>query len=388
MYSVSPFNTSISSVKNVKIVDCTLRDGEQQPGLVFSKNDKVTIAQQLDKLGVYEIEAGMPAVSNEDYKSISEIVDLGLNAKVSALARAKSDDINLVKETGAWGIRISLPISPLQLKYKLNKSEQEIHLMALKATEMAKELGLYVIFSPYDTTRCNLPFMLKLLEDLVERKLIDRVRLVDTVGCALPSTIRFLVRAMKSVIKEIPIEIHCHDDFGLALASTVEGIVTGCEYASCTMNGLGSRCGNAALEEVVMALEALYKVSTGVNLKYIHETALLVEKLSGISIHPHKSVVGANAFAHETGITVSGVVKNPFTAEAYAPELVGQKRRLVLGKKSGLASIKAVLETDNIKMSDDQAKLLLKKVKEYSIMKKGEVTNRELLEIAREINLL
>lgn len=385
MYSVSPFNEAISSVKNVKIADCTLRDGEQQPGLVFSRDDKVTIARQLDKLGVYEIEAGMPAVSDEDSKAISDIVNLGLKSKISALARAMPDDIKLVKDLGIWGIRISLPVSPLQLKYKLKKSEEEVRSMALKSTEMAKEFGLYVIFSPYDTTRCNLSFLLKLLGDLVERKLIDRVRLVDTVGCALPSTIRFLVRAMKTAIKEIPIEIHVHDDFGLSLANTVEGVVSGCEYVSTTMNGLGSRCGNAATEEVAVALEALYKISTGLKLEYIHETALLVEKLSGILIHPHKSVIGANAFTHETGMTVSGIMNNPSTAEAYNPELVGQKRRILIGKKSGLASIKFALKSNGIELSDNQQKLLLKKVKEHSIVKKKDLTGEEFLEIVGEV---
>ena len=169
MYNVqvSPYNDGSShAVKSVRIVDCTLRDGEQQPGIVFTKKDKVQIAKCLDKLGVDEIEAGMPAVSKEDFDAISEIASLNLRAKISAIALSRAEDIKLVKNTGAWGLRISLPSSTLQRRYKLKKSDEEVLTMALTASELAKESGLYVIFSPYDTMRCDLPFLVKLIAKL------------------------------------------------------------------------------------------------------------------------------------------------------------------------------------------------------------------------------
>ncbi len=381
--AVSQYNTDLYVGREVRLVDCTLRDGEQQPGLVFSKDDKVRIARQLDELGISEIEAGTPAVSTEDFKAICEIVQEGLEAKISALARATKDDIQLVKETGAWGIRISLPVSPLQLKYKLGKTEQEVRDMALFATTAAKESGLYVIFSPYDTARSELSFLLSLIGDLKQRGLIDRVRLVDTVGSATPATIGFLARAMKGVLREIPIEVHCHDDFGLALASSIEAVLNGCEYISCTMNGLGSRCGNTALEEIAVALETLYGIHTGINLKNIYKTAQLVEHLSSIPIHPHKSIIGKNAFTHETGLTVSGVLKNPFTAEAYDPELVGQKRHFLLGKKSGMASIKAALGNLEVVVSDEHLPFILEDVKNFSISQKRDLTTDEFVSIVK-----
>ena len=380
---VSPYNDKSShAVKNVRIVDCTLRDGEQQPGIVFTRKDKVKIAQCLDKLGVDEIEAGMPAVSGEDFEAISEIVSLNLRARISAIANTKPEDIKLVQKTGAWGLRISLPVSTLQRRYKLKKSDDEVLTMALSVAELAKESGLYVIFSPYDTTRCDLPFLVKLISELSTRKLVDRIRIVDTVGSALPSAIRFLVRTMKEISGGLPMEIHCHNDFGMALASTTEGVLTGCEYVSCAMNGLGPHSGNVALEEVALLMELLYGISTGIDLKYIREVALLVEELSGITIHPNKAVIGPNAFANEAGLAVGGILKNIFVGHAYEPELVGQKLRIVIGKKSGLPSIRHVLDAYGIKMPDDDARQVLQEVKKLAIRKKSTITDEELLEIA------
>ena len=383
--NVCPYNDASShGIESVHLVDCTLRDGEQQPGIVFTKKDKVNIAKILDRLGVDEIEAGMPAVSQTDFEAISEIASLNLRAKISALARSRADDIRQVKKTGAWGLRISLPSSTLQRRFKLRKSDDEILKMALKASEMAKESGLHVIFSPYDTTRCDLPFLTKLVEELRERNLVDRIRIVDTVGSALPSAIRFMVKLMKEVSGGLPIEIHCHNDFGMALASTAEGVLSGCEYVSCSMNGLGPHSGNVALEEVALLLETLYGISTGIDLKYLYEAALQIEKFSGIKIHPNKAVIGPNAFANEAGLTVGGVLKNVFTGHAYEPELVGQKLRIVIGKQSGLPSILHMLAAYDIQMPEAQARKVLAEVKKLAIRKKRIVTDEEFLAIAEK----
>jgi isopropylmalate/homocitrate/citramalate synthase len=380
---VSPYNDKSSyAVRKVNIVDCTLRDGEQQPGIVFTRKDKVKIAQYLDRLGVDEIEAGMPAVSRADFEAIEEIVSLKLKAKISALANSKAEDIKLVKKTGAWGLRISLPSSTLQRRFKLRKTDDEVLAMALNVAELGKESGLYVIFSPYDTTRCDLPFLVKLVTELHKRNLVDRIRIVDTVGSALPSAIRFLVRVMKDASGGLPIEIHCHNDFGMALASTTEGVLSGCEYVSCAMNGLGPHSGNVALEEVALLMELLYGISTGIDLRYICEVASLVEKLSGVKIHPNKAVIGPNAFATEAGLAVGGILKNVFTGHAYEPELVGQKLRIVIGKKSGLPSIRHVLDAYGISMPDEDARQVLQEVKTLAIRKKRTITDEELLEIA------
>ena len=378
----SPYNDFSHGIQQVHLVDCTLRDGEQQPGIVFSKQDKVEIARALDRLGVSEIEAGMPAVSTEDFEAISEISALGLNAKISALARSKKEDIDLVKQSGAWGLRISLPAGALQRRFKLKKSDDEVFSMALKAAELARASGLHVIFSPYDTARCDLPFLVRLLEGLSREKLIDRIRIVDTVGSALPSTVRFLVKIMQNATDDLPIEIHCHNDFGLALASTIEGVLSGCTYISCTMNGLGPHSGNVALEEAALVMETLFHISTGINLSYMMTAAKLVEKLSGIQIASNKAVIGPNAFSNEAGLTVAGILQNPFTGHAYPPEMVGQKLRILLGKKSGLPSIQYALKSQGLDLPEDEARLLLQDVKALAIVKKRTLTDAEFLALA------
>jgi isopropylmalate/homocitrate/citramalate synthase len=362
-------------------VDCTLRDGEQQPGLAFSKSDKVEIAKALDRLGVYEIEAGMPAVSTEDFEAVSEIVTANLTAKISGLARAMKSDIDLVKKTGCWGLRISLPASPLQRQYKLRKTDDEVLEMALKSAELARESGLYVIFSPYDTTRCDFAFLVRLVSDLSKRKLVDRFRLVDTVGAALPSAVQYLVHVMLDASEGVPVEIHTHNDFGLALASTLEGVMAGSEYVSCTINGLGSRCGNTALEETVVALELLCRIKTNINAALLTEVSQLVERLSHVKVAPQKAVVGMNAFSHETGLTVAGVLNNPFVAEAYDPALVGQKRSIVLGKKSGAASVVEALASHKLQATPEQVREILAEVKQKAIHCERSITDDEFMAI-------
>ena len=224
-----------------------------------------------------------------------------------------------------------------------------------------------------------------MIRELSQRKLVDRYRLVDTVGCAMPSAIRYIAQVMTDVSEGIPIEIHVHDDFGLALANSLEGVMAGSEYVSCTMNGLGSRCGNTALEEVVVALEVLYGINTGVNMSQLKKVSELVEKLSHIKVHPHKSVVGSNAFCHETGMTVAGVINNPFVAEAYSPSMVGQVRSFMLGKKSGNVSIKNALASNGIAATDEQIEKILAFVKQKAIDSNRSITNDEFINIVQEV---
>jgi isopropylmalate/homocitrate/citramalate synthase len=343
----------------------------------------VEIARALDRLGVYEIEAGTPAVSNTDYEAICEIVAGNPKAKISAQARAMKSDIDQVKKTGCWGVRISLPTSPLQRRYKLRKTDDEVFAMALNAAEIARDSGLYVIFSPYDTTRCDFPFLVKLLIELSKRKLVDRFRLVDTVGAALPATLGYLVHVMLDATEGVPLEIHTHNDFGLALAGTIEAVMAGRQYVSCTINGLGSRCGNTALEETVVALEILCGIKTGINMPLLTEVSQLVERLSHVKVSPQKAVVGSNAFSHETGLTVAGVLNNPFVAEAYDPSMVGQKRSIVLGKKSGAASISEALTAHKLQATPEQVREILADVKDTAINSERSITDDEFMEIVR-----
>jgi isopropylmalate/homocitrate/citramalate synthase len=384
-WETSPFSDEAHSgslfPKTVRVADCTLRDGEQQAGIVFTRQDKVDIAHALDRLGVYEIEAGTPASSEEDRQAIEEIAGSGLKAKVSALSRGRRDDIDLVARTGAYAARLSMPISTIQRVNKLKLGDEEYLKLAREMTDYAKERGLAVIFSPYDTTRSDLPLLRRLLEQFNRAGTVDRVRIVDTTGCATPQIIGLLVREMKKVT-DIPIEIHCHDDFGLAVANTIAGVQQGAEYVSVTVNGIGERSGNASLEETALALKVLYGVDCGLDMAKFVEISRLVEERSGIMLQAHKAVVGRGAFSHESGMVVAGLLKEPFTAESYVPELVGQKREVVLGKKSGVASVEAKLRQMGIAVPADALPGILTKIKEEAVRTKRPIDENRLRELA------
>lgn len=384
---VSSFNTETEVAGKFKfsprlsIVDCTLRDGEQQAGVVFTKEDKVKIARKLDEIGIPEIEAGMPAVSEEDREAVYEMVKAGLNSRITALARPIKSDIDMLADCGVWCATLSIPIGDLQRKFKLGWDNETYIRTLLEMAEYAKKKGLYVNISPYDTTRVGVAFLERVLSEIVKAGTVDRVRLVDTVGSASPPAIKYLVRKMKCILGSIPIEVHCHNDFGMATACTIAGAETGAEYLSTTINGLGERAGNAPTEEVLVALKFLYGIDLNVKLEKLCEISRLVEELSGAKLQHHKAVVGKHAFSHETGMVVAGIVKNAFVAEAYAPEVVGQKRELLIGKKSGSRVLIKKLEEKGIVLSRAEIGELLKKVKEFAISHKRNLTDEEFFSL-------
>jgi isopropylmalate/homocitrate/citramalate synthase len=363
------------------ISDCTLRDGEQMAGVVFTRDDKVEIARQLDALGVRDIEVGTPAVSDEDRQATETIAASGLRASISALARALPADIDLLVQCGVAGARISQPISARQRDAKTHWDDEAYLKLALEISTYARQRGLQVIFSPYDTTRADLGLLERLLRAFEREGCVDRVRLVDTTGAATPQAIQFLVRFMIDASGGIPIEVHCHNDFGLATANTLAGALAGASYLSTTINGLGERAGNTALEEVVLALKVLYGVEVGIDTTRLRAISDEVARRSGVPLQAHKAVVGRGAFVHETGMVVAGVINDPFTAEAYAPELVGQARSIVLGKKSGKASIQFKLAQMGVSADEQVQGAILADVKTRSIELKRALTGDEFKNI-------
>lgn len=385
LWMVSPFKAEAQLdchfAPSVRIADCTLRDGEQQPGVVFTPREKLAIAKQLDSLGVYEIEAGTPASHSDDRDALVAIVDAISTAKISALAFARKADIDLVKACGAWGVRISLPIGYVQRSSKLKLDDETYLRKAIEITTYAREQGLHVIFSPYDTTRCDLRFLQRVLSELQQRGTVDRIRLVDTVGCATPDVIKYLVDEVKRVT-DTPLEIHCHNDFGLAVANTIAAAKAGVEYLSVTINGIGERSGNASLEETAVALLVLYDVDVGLDTRKLTETSRLIQEASRVKLQQHKAIVGENSFTHESGTVVAGLLKQTFTAEPYAPHLVGQKRHIALGKKSGAGSVDLKLSQLGYAASAAQRAELLKKVKDEAARSKAVITDAKFNELA------
>lgn len=389
-WAVSPFNTEGlpgggAFAVPPRISDCTLRDGEQQAGLVFSRQSKVAIAAMLDEIGVHDIEVGTPAVSEDDRAAVEEIAASGLRATISALARATEADIDLVAGTGADAVRISFPISSRQRAAKLHVDDSEYVRDSLRISHYAKSLGLQVVFSPYDTTRADLPLLERLLRAFRQEGCVDRVRLVDTVGAASPEGVRFLTGFMRETLGGIPIEVHCHNDFGLGTANTIAAALAGADYLSVTVNGLGERAGNTPLEEVVVALKILYGIDTGVATGRLKPLSDEVERLSGIGLQPHKAVVGANCFRHETGTVVAGLMRDPFTAEPYAPEVVGQSRQVILGKLSGAASVRYKMAELGIGVADADVTTILAAVKGKSTALQRSLDDDEVRRIADDV---
>lgn len=390
-WCVSPLNfieetrAGLRLKPNLRIADCTLRDGEQQPGVVFRKEDKIRIAELLNELGIHEIEAGMPAVSLEDAEAIRQINLKGSKAKITALARATTEDIDVVADVGCWGVILSLPVGFLQLEYKLKWPEEKVIETAIAMADYAKKKGLYVTMSPYDTTRVDLNFLDRYLKSVVAAGNVDRFRLVDTTGAVMPRAIGFLVDRMRQKIGDLPIEVHCHNDFGLATATALAAAEAGVDVLSTTMNGLGERAGNTATEEVVVALRVLYGLDLGIALNRIEKVSKEVQRISGVKLQPHKSIVGKNAFSHESGLIVAGVLNNPFTGESLSPSLVGRSRKILIGKKSGLASIQAKLKELNLEASISKEREILEKVKQISINKKAHLSDAEFRKIVDEM---
>jgi 2-isopropylmalate synthase len=381
----SQFNSlalSNSLPKKVLIFDTTLRDGEQTPGIALSIDDKVKIAMALNDLGVDVIEAGFPITSAGERDAIRKIVGLKLNARVCGLARSTKGDIDAVLDCGLDYVHTFIATSDIHLKYKLKMTREEVLAKAVETVEYAKSHGLTVEMSCEDGTRTSLEF-LKQMHTAVQEAGVDKINLPDTVGTMSPAAMEVLVSEVMK-FTHVPLAIHCHDDFGLAVANSLSAVRQGASQVHVCVNGLGERAGNASLEEVVLGLMAFYDIHTKIDTKRIGYTSKLVSRITGIPIPDNKPIVGNNAFAHESGIHVHGVLRDPSTYEAFSPELVGMQRTIVLGKHSGAHSIKQKLKEYGIDINDEQVAEVVEKVKRLADSGKG-VDDAELVALASHI---
>lgn len=363
-YYVSPYNKEpiLKFPKKITIYDTTLRDGEQTPGVCFKKEEKLEIARKLDQFKIHQIEAGFAIVSEYEQESVKSIANEGLNAEILSLSRAKKEDIDAALKCDVDGIITFLGTSDIHLQHKMNISREEAINTITSAIEYGKDHGLFVAFSAEDGTRTDLDFLKRIFKQ-AESYHADRVHIADTVGAITPEGMHYLITELKKEIKT-DIALHCHDDFGLAVINSISGIMAGGSAISTTVNGIGERAGNASLEEVIMAFKILYGKDLGFKTKYIQELSNLVSKYSELPIPNNKSVVGKNIFRHESGIHVDAVIEEPLTYEPYAPDLVGQKRQLVLGKHSGCRAVKAKLDECGLKVSKDKLCKIVERVKE------------------------
>lgn len=361
----SPYNFAnykTPSLDEYIVHDSTLREGEQTPGVIFSIEDKLKIAKKLDEVGMPQIEAGFPAASEKQRKCVNALVKLNLDAQLSAFARAKKEDIDSVADSGADGIVVSLSISPYHRKYKFNDMSKETYLEKLpEMISYAESYGLYVIYSAEDTTREDDLNFLKNAYKTAEEAGADRARIVDTLGCASPNGMAFLVREIGNVL-DIPIEVHCHNDLGLALANSLASIEAGASTVSTSINGLGERAGITKTEEIIPVLHVLYGTSS-FEMNQLTSLSNMVEEISGIRMPPHKPLTGNNVAAHSSGIHQHGVLVNPTTYEFYPPRMMGQRRKVFIDELGGRHGIMYVAKELGLQISEETARKVLEIVK-------------------------
>jgi D-citramalate synthase len=366
----------------VKVLDSTMRDGEQAPGVAFTPEQKLEIAKALDELGVDVIEAGSPATSEGERKGIKTIAREGLKAEICCFARCVREDIDWALQCEVDSVHLVIPTSDIHLNFKLKKTREEAKEMALNALRYALDHGLLVEFSAEDATRSDREFLFSVLSEGIKEG-AQRVCLCDTVGVLTPEKSTELFSEAVRTLKA-PVSVHCHNDFGMATANTLAAVRAGASEVHVTVNGLGERAGNASLEEVVVALKQLYGIETGIKLEKIAEVSKLVEKYSKVPIQPHKAIVGENAFAHEAGIHVHGVLENPATYEPFPPELVGRQRRILFGKHTGSHAIERELLSWGFSPTKEQVMQILSEVKRLGDMGKS-VTDSELRALAASV---
>lgn len=347
--------------RDIRFLDTTLRDGEQTPGVSLSAKDKLLIARKLDTLGVNIIEAGSAITSKGERKAIRAVANEGLNAEICSYCRALNGDIDLALECDVDSIHLVVPASDLHIKAKLKKDRETVKQMALNAVEYAKDHGLIVELSGEDASRADMEFLRSLYSEGIEAG-ADRVVFCDTIGLLNPEITYEIFKELSTLSK--PVAIHCHNDFGFATSNTISALRGGASEAHVTINGIGERAGNASLEEVVMGLENLYGYSPNIKFDEIYTTSRLVSRLTDIPVAPNKAIVGGNAFTHEAGIHVHGLIADTSTYEPMKPETVGRKRKIVLGKHAGKSSVMMALKEFGFQVNAEQLNEIVARIKD------------------------
>lgn len=392
---VSPWNylpevtEGFKPPKKVIIHDVTLRDGEQQAGIVYRKEDKIRIAEKLAEAGVQRIETGMPAVSPMDEAAIREIVKRNLGPDIFCFSRCIVDDVKRAADCGVKGVVIEIPVSTHMVKQAYKWSLEKAVELSVKATAAAKEEGLYTVFFTIDGTRADMDFLLNLVERVSTDGHMDAFTLVDTFGVLNPQAAAYFTRKVKEKVKK-PLEVHFHSDFGLGVANTIMAVLNGAEVIHSTVGGIGERCGNAPMEETALALLTMYGIDVGLNYSKLNELSQLVMKLSGLEVPPQRPFVGEKAYTIESGIVAgwyrNAYEQNPTTVFPLLPEFVGHKRpEVIMGKKSGLDNILIWAEKLRLKIPEEKKLDILRQVKKRSHDLRRALTDKEFREIVKAV---
>jgi isopropylmalate/homocitrate/citramalate synthase len=367
----------------VKFYDTTLRDGEQSIGVSIAADDKVRIAKALAEAGVDRIEAGFPSSTEEDKKAVIEIVKQVKGSEIWGFSRCNVNDIKVCIETGVKALVCEISTSEAKMRaWEINQATVMERIR--KSITFAKEQGLYTAFFAVDATRADLAFLKQVYECAVKECGADEIVLVDTLGVASPEAMYYLTRQVKSWV-DVPVAVHCHNDFGLAVGCSLAAIKAGADSVHCTVNGLGEKSGNGDLAELAFALTGLYGIETNIKLDKLYDLSKLVQDVTRVPVSPLKPVVGETVFVKETGSVVSQLLVYPPSVEGYAPELVGRKREIYLSKKSGKKSIEYALDQIGIQIPSEQVDILLAEVKKLGIQNKGIVTLAEFKQLIQKL---
>ena len=369
--------------KKITIVDTTLRDGEQTAGVVFANEEKIVIAEMLSDLGVDQLEVGIPTMGGDEKYAIKEIVNRNLKPSIMAWNRAVVSDIEQSIDCGVDAVAISTSVSDIHIQHKLKKSREWVLENMVKSVEFAKKNGLYLSVNGEDASRADREFLVEFINE-AKKAGADRFRFCDTVGIMEPFTLRDEISYLYEKTK-FDIEMHTHNDFGMATANALAGLHGGASHVGVTVNGLGERAGNAALEEVLMALMIVcgYK-EENIDTKMFREVSEYVSRASGRELPKWKAIVGTNMFAHESGIHADGALKDPKNYEAFDPSVVGLERQILIGKHSGRAAIVNKFKEYNIDLTDDEARGILELVRATSVRLKRSLFDKELAQLYKD----
>lgn len=379
--------SNLKSGKKVTIVDTTLRDGEQTAGVVFANEEKIVIAGMLSELGVDQLEVGIPTMGGDEKEAIKQIVKRNLKSSIMAWNRAVISDIEQSIDCGVDAVAVSISVSDIHIQHKLKTSREWVLENMVKSVEFAKKNGLYVSVNGEDASRADRDFLVEFI-NAAKQAGADRFRYCDTVGIMEPFKIRDDIKYIYDSTG-FDIEMHTHDDFGMATANAVAGIKGGASHVGVTVNGLGERAGNAALEEVLMSLMLVYGYKgENINTQMFREVSQYVSRASGRELPIWKAIVGTNMFAHESGIHADGAIKDPKNYEAFDPAIVGLERQIVIGKHSGRAGIINKFREYNKELTDDEARGILELVRSTSVRLKRPLFDKEVVQLYKEYHRL
>ncbi|MDD3364942.1 MAG: homocitrate synthase [Syntrophomonas sp.] len=373
----------LESNAKINIVDTTLRDGEQTAGVVFSNEEKVRIARYLDDMGIDQIEAGIPVMGGFEKDCIKEMVRMGLKASIMAWNRAVISDIKESICCGVDAVAISISTSDIHIEHKLQTTREDVLKRMADAVKFAKDNNLYVSVNAEDASRSDMDYLTEFAL-IAKHNGANRLRFCDTVGTLNPLTTFRYIKTLRDAVG-IDIEMHTHNDFGMATANSLAGIYAGANHVGVTVNGLGERAGNSCLQEVIMCMRHLMKIDVSYDTTLFREVAMYVAQASDRPLSVNKPIVGANIFAHESGIHGDGVLKNPLTYEAFLPEEVGLERQMVIGKHSGSASIKAKFKEYGIAITEVDAQEILTGCRHMSIDKKRSLFDKEIVYVYKDL---